>query len=207
MGKVVKMFIFNYANIIDPLLRDVRTFTVKFSEAKKRDKILDICCGTGDQLFYFAKLGVEAVGIDINPEMIKIAEKRKYKLGVKNVSFLVGDAAKLPFEENSFGLVLISLALHEIDENLRDKIISEMKRVVKENGSLIFIDFNSPLPKNPQSLFIKIVEYLMGKSRFKSYLENGGLPALLEKNKLKLEKRDYLMSGLIEIRKVKNNQN
>ena len=207
MGKVVKMFIFNYANIIDPLLRDVRTFTVKFTEAKKGDKILDICCGTGNQLFYFAKLGVETVGIDINPKMIKIAEKRKYKLGVKNVSFLVGDAAKLPFEENSFDLALISLALHEIDENLRDKIISEMKQVVKENGSLIFIDLNSPLPKNPQSLFIKIVEYLMGKSRFKSYLENGGLPALLEKNKLKLEKRDYLMSGLIEIIKVKNNQN
>jgi len=83
------MFIFNYSNIIDPLLRGARAFTVKFSGAKREDKILDICCGTGDQLFYFAKLklGIEAVGIDINPEMIKIVEKRKDRLGVKNISF------------------------------------------------------------------------------------------------------------------------
>jgi len=200
------MFIFNYSNIIDPLLRGARAFTVKFSGAKREDKILDICCGTGDQLFYFAKLksGIEAVGIDINPEMIKIAEKRKDSLGVKNISFLVGDAAKLPFEENSFDLALISLGLHEVEEDLRDKIISEMKRVVKENGYLIFIDFKSPFPKTLYSLFVKTVEYFAGKERFKSYIENGGLPALLEKNKLKPEKRDYLMSGLMVIIKVKN---
>jgi len=101
-------------------------------------------------------------------------------------------------------LALISLGLHEVEEDLRDKIISEMKRVVKEDGFLVFIDFKSPFPKTLYSLFVKTVEYFAGKERFKSYIENGGLPALLEKNKLKPEKRDYLMSGLMVIIKVKN---
>jgi len=198
------MLFFNYSNIIDPLLRNVRTFTAKFSGVKDGDKILDVCCGTGDQLFHFAKLGIKAVGIDINPEMIKIAKKRKDKLGVKTISFLIGDAAELPFKENSFDFSLISLGLHEVKESLRDKIIFEMKRVVKRNGFLIFIDFKSPLPKSPYSLFVKTVEYFAGKEHFKNYLKNGGLPALLEKNKLKPEKSDYLMSGLIAITKAKN---
>jgi len=198
------MLILNYSNIIDPLLRDVRTFTAEFSEAKRKDKILDICCGTGDQLFYFSKLWVEAVGIDINLKMIKIAEKRKNKLGIKDISFLVGDATKLPFKENSFDIALISLSLHEVEEDLRNKIISEMKRVVKKDGFLIFIDFKAPLPKILPALFIKTVEYLAGKENFKSYLENGGLPVLLERNKLKLGKIDYLMSDLIVVIKTKN---
>ncbi len=201
-----EIYLFDYSNIIDPLLRDVRIFTTRFSGAKRGDRVLDVCCGTGDQLFYFAKLGIEGVGIDINPKMIKIAEKRKDKLGVKNISFLVGDAARLPFGENSFDFALISLALHEIEENLRDKIISEMKRVVKKDGFLLFIDFKSPLPKGPHSLFIKTIEYLAGKERFRSYLESGGLSALFEKNKLKPEKSDYLMSGLIETTRAKNRQ-
>jgi demethylmenaquinone methyltransferase/2-methoxy-6-polyprenyl-1,4-benzoquinol methylase len=198
------MFIFNYSNIIDPLLKDLRSFVLKFSGANRGDNILDVCCGTGDQLFYFAKSGVEAVGIDIDPRMINIAQKRKDKLGIENISFSVADATNIPFKDGSFSFAMTSLGLHEVEEDLRDKIISEMKRVVKKDGFLVFIDFKVPLSKNLTSLIIKAVEYYFGKKRFKSYIGNGGLPAILEKNGLKIEKRDYLMSGLIMTIKAKN---
>lgn len=200
------MIILNYSNIIDPLLKDVRRFIVRFSEAKDRDKILDVCCGTGDQGFYFLKLKpkINFTGVDINPGMIKIAQKRKDKFGLKNISFLNIDATKLPLANDSFDSALISLGLHEIEKKSRKIIISEMKRVVKKNGFLIFVDFSSPLPKNIISLFIKAVENSVDKERFKEYLESGGLSEILKENKLTPEKNFYLMSGLITFIRVKN---
>jgi ubiquinone/menaquinone biosynthesis C-methylase UbiE len=82
-----------------------------------------------------------------------------------------------------------------------------MKRVTKKDGSLIFIDFRVPLPPTIISYLIRAVEYFTGKKHhqnFKDYLLQGGLPILLEKNKLKIEKREYLKDGLIEIIKTKN---
>lgn len=200
------MIILNYSNIIDPLLKNVRRFIVRFSEVKDRDRILDICCGTGDQGFYFlkSKPKINFTGVDINPGMIKIAQKRKDKFGFKNISFLNIDAVKLPFANDSFDFALISLGLHETEKKLRKLIISEMKRVVKKNGFLIFVDFSSPLPKNIISLFIKAIEYSVDKERFKEYLKSGGLPKILKDNKLKPRKTSFLMSGLINVTKVRN---
>jgi len=44
------MFIFNYSNLIDPLLRDIREFVPGFAGMNAGNKVLDVCCGTGDYL-------------------------------------------------------------------------------------------------------------------------------------------------------------
>lgn len=198
---------FNYSTLIDPLLQSIRIYTPKFSGMKKGDRVLDVCCGTGDQVFYYEKQGIIATGIDLNPEMIKVAEKRKNKSGLTNVFFQIADAKKLPFQNNYFGFASISLALHEKDRNLRNRIISEMKRVVKNEGFLIFIDFKTPLSQNIYSYLVRLIEYYAGKNHykcFKDYVLQGGLPILLAKNKLKQEKTDYLLNNLITIIKAKN---
>jgi len=196
-----------YPTLIDPLLRDIRIFTPRFSGMKKGDRILDICCGTGDQVFYYERIGAIVAGIDLNPEMIGIAQKWQRKYGSENSYFQGADATDLPFEDPVFDFTSISLALHEIERDKRDKVISEMKRVTKKDGFLIFIDFQVPLPKKLISFFIKAIEYFAGKEHrqnFKDYISQGGLPVLLEKNKLKIEKRGYLKDGFITIIKAKN---
>jgi ubiquinone/menaquinone biosynthesis C-methylase UbiE len=201
------MFTFNYSTLIDPLLREVRIYVPKFSGMKTGEKVLDVCCGSGDQVFYYAKKGIIATGVDSNPGMIKMAEKDKRKQDLKNVSFPIADAKSLPFKDNSFDHASISFALHEKEKTARDKIISEMKRVVKKEGNLIFIDFQIPLPKNLYSYFIKAVEYLAGRDHFRSfkdYIRQGGLDGILNKNQLQIEKRDYLKNGIITIIKTKN---
>jgi len=188
------MLFFNYSKIIDPLMRDVRVFVPKFTGIKPGDKALDVCCGTGDQVFYYNKEGAIAYGIDLDLKMIRMAEKDKRRKNNKNVFFQIADATKLPFEDNFFDHVSISLALHEKESNIRDKVISEMKRVVKKEGSIIFIDFKIPFPNNFYSYSIKFIEYLNGKDHFryfKDYINQGGLDKLLEKNKLQEEKRSF----------------
>ena len=101
----------------------------------------------------------------------------------------------------------ISLALHEIESSKRDAVISEMKRVVKKDGCLIFIDFKVPFISNTAARMIKLAEYLAGKNNresLKSYIGEGGLPILLGQNKLKQEKISYFKDGLSAIIKAKN---
>ena len=196
-----------YSALIDPLLRDIRIFTPRFSGMKKGDRILDICCGTGDQVFYYERIGAIVAGIDLNPKMIGMAQKWQRKYGAENSYFQAAEATDLPFEDPVFDFTSISLALHEIERDKRNRVISEMKRVTKKDGFLIFIDFQVPLPQKLTSYLIKAVEYFAGKENhqnFKDYLLQGGLPVLLEKNKLKIEKRGYLKDGLITIIKAKN---
>ncbi len=177
----------------------------KFAGMKAGDKALDVCCGTGDQVFYYSKEGIIAFGIDSDPNMIRLAENDKRRENNKNVSFQIADAAKLPFEDNFFDYVSISLALHEKERDVRNKVISEIKRVAKKDGSMIFVDFQIPLPNNFYSYLIKSVEYFAGRDHFgcfKDYINQGGLDGLLKKNQLREEKRNYFKNNNIAMIKV-----
>lgn len=188
------MFILNYSTIIDPLLRNIRIYTPEFSGMKAGDRVLDVCCGTGDQVIHYAKRGIVASGIDLSPGMIKLAEKNKEKQGLRDVSFQIADAVNLPFRDSFFDYASISLALHESERTARDKIISEMKRVVKKEGALIFVDFQVPLPKNLYTYLAKAIEFIAGKKHhrcFRDYIEQGGLDEILKKNQLPEAKRGY----------------
>ena len=174
---------------------------------KAGDRVLDVCCGTGDQAFYYAQAGVAATGIDLDLNMLKLARRGKRKKSLQNVSFQIADARNLPFKDSSFDYASISFALHEKEMAARGKIISEMKRVVKKEGALIFIDFQVPLPKTLFAYLIKAVEVFAGRDHhrlFKNYLAQGGLDRILSENGLSTAKRDYLNDGLITIIKAGN---
>ena len=199
------MFFLNYSTLIDPLLRGVRLYTIYFSKMKAGDRVLDVCCGTGDQAFHYARAGIMATGIDLDPNMLKLARKDKRK--TSNVSFQRADACYLPFKDNCFDYASISLALHEKERAARDKIIAEMKRVVRKGGALIFLDFQVPLPKKMLPYLVKIVEFFAGREHhrcFRDYLAQGGLDVLLARNQLAETRRGYLNDGLITIIKAMN---
>ena len=88
-----------------------------------------------------------------------------------------------------------------------DKAISEMKRVVKQQGALIFIDFQVPLPKNVWAMFARIIEFLAGGSHyqgFKDYLRNGGLNQILKDHQLLEEYAHRVKGGIAVIIKARN---
>ena len=199
------MLFLNYSTLIDPFLRGVRLYTIYFSRMKAGDRVLDVCCGTGDQAFHYARAGIMATGIDLDPNMLKLARKDKRK--TTNVSFQRADACYLPFKDNSFDYASISFALHEKERAARDKIISEMKRVVRKGGALIFLDFQVPLPKKMLPYLVRVLEFFAGREHhrcFRDYLAQGGLDVLLARNQLAETRRGYLNDGLITIIKAMN---
>ncbi len=199
------MLFLNYSTLIDPFLRGVRLYTIYFSRMKAGDRVLDVCCGTGDQVFYYARAGIIATGIDLDPNMLELARKDKRK--TSNVSFQRANACHLPFKDNSFDYASITFALHEKERAARDKIIAEMKRVVRKGGALIFLDFQVPQPKKMLSYLVRVLEFFAGRNHhrcFKDYLAQGGLDVLLARNQLAEARRDYLKDGLITIIKAVN---
>jgi SAM-dependent methyltransferase len=99
---------------------------------KAGDKILDIGCDKGFQLFEISLLvpGVEIYGIDISSYAIENAKEE-----VKN-RLQIGNANHLPFSDNYFDLVFSITTLHNLHNYDLDKALREMERVGKKNKYL-----------------------------------------------------------------------
>ena len=101
------------------------------------NRILDAGCGTGRNLIYFLKNGVEVYGVDNRPEAIaQIKSITKEIVSLKAVeNFHLSPIENLPFESEYFDLVLSSAVLH-FAQSLEhfDDMLNEMWRVLKPGG-------------------------------------------------------------------------
>ena len=199
------MFMFNYETLVDPLFRDIRRYIPEFSGMRAGDKVVDVCCGTGAQVLEYGHRGIVATGIDISPGMLKVATRNMERQKVANVSFQLADATSLPLPDSYFDYASVSLGLHDKEKPSRYQIISEMKRVIKQDGALILIDFQVPLPRNVWGVSVRAIEFLAGGSHyqgFRDYLANGGLGDILKNHGLREECRTCLKNGLLVATKV-----
>lgn len=117
-------------------------------------KILEIGCGTGEYTKHISKLFPSSTitAIDISPQIIEVAKKKCGNL--KNVKFLVESAYKTNFSDNKFDVVLGFYILHHLKiESVR----SEIQRVLKKDGLMIFVE---PNILNPVVYLIKSNKYL-----------------------------------------------
>ncbi len=168
----------------------LRRKTVKFANISKDKKILDICTGTGDLAITFAKQGNEAVGIDLSREMIEVAKKKNK---FKNLKFGVADATKLPFENNSFDVVTSSFGLHEMPKSVMLKVLGEVKRVLKNNGEFIIVDFYKG-----KTLFFKLAYPFIKlfECRYYSDFINLDFNNILREQGFKMEKEEIVLRGV-----------
>jgi ubiquinone/menaquinone biosynthesis C-methylase UbiE len=199
------MLIFNYSTLIDPLLKNVRESIPGFSGMTVGDKVIDVCCGTGEQVLEYGRRGIFATGIDIDPNMLKIAVRNSKRQQANNVSFQLANAAELPFTDGFFDYASISLGLHDKEKHIRYQIVSEMKRVTRKYGELILIDFHVPLPGNGWAKFARAIESFAGGTHyqnFKEYIENNGLDEIIKNHGLREKDRISLLNGLLMVAKV-----
>lgn len=97
-------------------------------------RVLDVACGTGTYLTISEKNGAEVVGCDISKNMSQVCKNK----GIDN-SF-IGNYHFLPFQDNTFDLVLCINAIHYSSNP--EKVLSDMKRVLTDDGIILFTYFN-----------------------------------------------------------------
>lgn len=190
-----------FYDIIAAPFSGVRDRVVNFTNAQKGSKILDVATGTGQQAFAFAKKGYEVVGIDLSEAMLDVAKKKNR---FRSAKFEVADATSLPFEDNSFDISSVSFALHDMPLSIREKVLKEMVRVTKSEGTILIVDYDLPKNKVGKFLiyhFIAFIEAEYYKTFIKSDLE-----ALLNKNRIKIVEKETVMHGVGRILKGINNK-
>ncbi len=106
------------------------------SQAKGR--VLELGVGTGLNLPLYRNVE-EVIGLDISEKMLEKARRKRTKVPVKLIQ---ADAGSLPFPDKSFDTVVSTFFLCVVPE--KEKVIQEIKRVLKPNGLLLAMECSPP---------------------------------------------------------------
>ena len=112
------------------------------TELEKEDyqDLLDCGCGTGPMisLLHEKDSTKHYTGLDITPKMIEVAKAKN----LRGVDWVSGDCENLPFEDNSFDVIICSNSFHHYPNP--QKFFNSVKRVLRPNGRLILQDYTAP---------------------------------------------------------------
>ncbi len=177
-----------YDTLLFLALKPIRIAVMNELLEYKDKAILDLCCGTGNQLKMLSKNGFKNLHcLDLSGPMLEIAKTDTCPMKIYNE-----DATKTSLENNSFDIIIISFAIHEKDRNMQKKLLTEAHRLLKKDGLLLIVDFvfdnkTTKLAK----IGIRLIEKMAGKehyNNFKNYIKNNGLADLIEQDMFKLLK-------------------
>jgi len=140
-GAVVAAYA-RWAPIYDPIFgvitgRAIRA-TMRMLNALPPSKVLEVGVGTGIALPLYRREH-RITGIDLSPDMLRIARQRVAKRGLSNVEGIVEmDAARLAFGDRSFDVAVAMFVMSVVPDPQR--VLGEMSRVVKPGGRLVTVN-------------------------------------------------------------------
>lgn len=135
---------------------------IKYFDIKPNTRVLDIGCGRGEMVFFAAKHGAEAIGIDYSKssiELSRIAQRKQSKSIQHKTRFLYMDAKKLKFNDNFFDLIIMTDVVEHLYPEELELVFKEIKRVLKSKGKLII---HTAPNKLFNDIFYKFYSYPMG---------------------------------------------
>ncbi|MDP3791331.1 MAG: methyltransferase domain-containing protein [Candidatus Omnitrophota bacterium] len=112
-----------------------------FIELKKGEVVLDLGCGAGLDLYFYAKAVGEkgkAYGLDISEDMMNKAKRNMELAGIKNTEISVGESDNLSFNDNFFDVVA-SNGIYNLSPD-KEAVMKEVYRVLKPGGRTVFCE-------------------------------------------------------------------
>jgi len=95
-----------YDFLLSPFLKNIRREVLNIVLGLHPERVLDVACGTGDQLRLLTENQIKAVGVDLSEAMLRACRKTN-----PASDCLLQDASAMAFQNARFDLVMISFAL------------------------------------------------------------------------------------------------
>jgi demethylmenaquinone methyltransferase/2-methoxy-6-polyprenyl-1,4-benzoquinol methylase len=123
------------------------------------DRVLDVCCGTGDLAVEASRAGGEVTGLDFSPRMLERARRKLH-----TVAWVEGDALELPFADESFDAATVGFGVRNLADLERG--LQELRRVLRRGGRVAVLEITRP--KGPlrhfYALWFDRIVPLLGKA-------------------------------------------
>ena len=180
-----------YDLVFGPFIRSSDAAILDRADVAPGDRVLDV--GTGPGYLALAASDLvgpdgNAVGIDASPEMIDRARTRAASAG-SHAEFLVAAAETLPFDDDSFDVVVSRLVFHHLPGDVKAAVLDEMARVLKPGGRILIVDMASATAQGAHHL----MAHLLG-----THPDTGAdLPALIHRAGFERLTTGRLMHGLL----------
>jgi demethylmenaquinone methyltransferase / 2-methoxy-6-polyprenyl-1,4-benzoquinol methylase len=101
------------------------------------DRVLDICCGTGDVAVAALRAGGRVTGLDFSERMLERARRKSAE-----VEWVQGDALALPFEDGSFDAATAGFGVRNLDDLERG--LAQLRRVLHPGGRVAILEITRP---------------------------------------------------------------
>jgi demethylmenaquinone methyltransferase/2-methoxy-6-polyprenyl-1,4-benzoquinol methylase len=102
------------------------------------DKVLDVCCGTGDLTLADRDAGGDVIGVDFSEEMLVRARRK-----APDVDWTRADATALPFEDGTFDVVTVGFGIRNLPD--LEAGLRELARVTRAGeGRLACLEITRP---------------------------------------------------------------
>lgn len=115
-------------------------------------RILDLCCGTGDQAEALRRRRFRVVAADFCLPMLALARPKFSRPGGARPEPLNADALALPFSESEFDGATVSFGLRNVAD--LDRALGELARVVRTGGELAVLEFTVPARQPLRGLYL-----------------------------------------------------
>ena len=174
---------FLFSRSLRSLRHNIRTFL----RDRRAKNIIDICCGTGEQLRILWQEDLLLTGVDLSPAMISNARDKS----PSSIHYLETDATRIPLGDTEYDGVIISFALHEKPATHHQAIFKEACRLVKHDGHIVIADYSTPTSNCSSFLVGKILIPLIERAAglkhyhcYRDWMNQGALEGFLHKNNI-----------------------
>jgi ubiquinone/menaquinone biosynthesis C-methylase UbiE len=150
---------------------------VKKLAINPNDVVVDFGCGPGYYIIELAKKAKRVVAVDLSLEMLKKAQNKAAKVGVKNIQFLQSNGANIQLEDSSVDMILLVTVYHEVGES--EAVLKEFGRILKPEGKLIIVEatkkgiFPGAPVQNPEALKAEIEAGIFKLKQMQPYKSYG----------------------------------
>jgi demethylmenaquinone methyltransferase / 2-methoxy-6-polyprenyl-1,4-benzoquinol methylase len=111
------------------------------------DRVLDVCCGTGDLALAAHAVGGRVTGLDFSERMLDRAVRKS-----EEIEWRRGDALRLPFGDESFDAVTVGFGVRNLGDLNRG--LAELRRVLRPGGRAAVLEITQP--RGPLAVFYRL---------------------------------------------------